>query len=114
MLKNILATLLACCAAAAFANVEINTANRAELEAVKGLGVHAVEKIIDERAKGSFKDWNDLTQRVGGIKNASAARLSSAGLTVNGESLQAAPSSARSKAVQGTDAAASGTQPNDR
>ena len=110
MLKNILAALLAGCAAAAFANVEINTANRAELEAVKGLGIQMVEKIIDEREKGSFKDWSDVTQRVGGIKNASAARLSASGLTVNGESFKAA----NHKSSKGVDTAASGAQPTGR
>lgn len=110
MIKSIFAMLLACCAAAAFANVEINTANRAELEAVKGLGIHMVEKIIDERAKGSFKDWSDVTQRVDGIKNTSAAKLSAAGLTVNGESFQAA----NHTSSKGPDIAASGAQPSRR
>lgn len=89
MFKNILAALLAFCAAAAFAAVDINKANQAELEAVKGLGTVTAGKILDERKKGSYKDWNDLMQRVGGIKDAKANKLSAAGLTVNGEAFQA-------------------------
>ncbi len=89
MFKNILAALLAFCAAAAFAAVDINKANQAELEAVKGLGTVTAGKILDERKKGSYKDWNDVMQRVGGIKEAKANKLSTAGLTVNGESFKA-------------------------
>ena len=57
MFKKILAALLACFAAAAFASVDINKANQAELEAVKGVGTVTAGKILDERKKGSFKDW---------------------------------------------------------
>jgi competence protein ComEA len=86
MFKHLLATLLAFAAAVAFAGVDINKANQAELEAVKGLGTVSAGKIVDERKKGSFKNWNDVMQRVGGIKTAKASKLSAAGLTVNGES----------------------------
>lgn len=90
MFKHLLAALLAFAAAAAFAGVDINKANQAELEAVKGLGTVSVAKIVDERKKGAFKNWNDLMQRVAGIKAAKASKLSAAGLTVNGESYPAA------------------------
>ena len=90
MFKHILTALLAFVAATAFASVDINKANQAELEAVKGVGTVTAGKILDERKKGSFKDWSDVMQRVGGIKDAKAGKLSSAGLTVNG-STYAAP-----------------------
>ena len=93
MFKNILAALLACFAAAAFASVDINKANQAELEAVKGVGTVTAGKIVDERKKGSFKDWADVMQRVGGIKDAKAGKLSAAGLTVNGSVFTASPTS---------------------
>jgi competence protein ComEA len=95
MFKSILAALLAFCAAAAFAAVDINKANLAELEAVKGLGTVSAGKILDERKKGSYKDWNDVMQRVGGIKEAKASKLSAAGLTVNGEAFKAAAPSGK-------------------
>jgi len=85
MFKKIIATVLACFAAAAFASVDINKANQAELEAVKGVGTVSAGKMLTERKKGSFKDWSDVMQRVGGIKEAKANKLSAAGLTVNGE-----------------------------
>jgi competence protein ComEA len=89
MFKQILAALLAFVAATAFASVDINKANQAELEAVKGVGTVTAGKILDERKKGSFKDWSDVMQRVGGIKDAKAGKLSSAGLTVNGSTYTA-------------------------
>ena len=96
MLKKIIATLLALYAAAAFAaSVDVNKASLAELEAVKGVGPVAAAKILDERKKGSYKDWSDVMQRVHGIKEARAAKLSSAGLTVNGEAFHGAATPAK-------------------
>jgi competence protein ComEA len=103
MLKKVIATLLALYAAAAFAAVDVNKASLAELEAVKGIGPVAAAKILDERKKGSFKDWGDVMQRVRGIKEAKAARLSEAGLTVNGEVFHASGTTAR-KGDKGTKA----------
>ena len=108
MLKKVIAILLALSAAAAFAAVDVNKASLAELEAVKGIGPVAAAKILDERKKGSFKDWNDVMQRVRGIKEAKAARLSEAGLTVNGEAFHAAANAdkgAKAKKVAQHDAA---------
>jgi len=91
MFKKLFAALLALFAAAAFAaGIDINKASQAELEALKGIGPSAAAKILTERQKGSFKDWGDVMQRVGGIKQAKAAKLSEAGLTVNGESFKGA------------------------
>jgi competence protein ComEA len=95
MLKNIIAIVLALYAAAAFAAVDVNKASLAELEAVKGIGPVAAAKILDERKKGSFKDWGDVMQRMRGIKEARAARLSEAGLTVNGEAFHASAAVAK-------------------
>jgi competence protein ComEA len=102
MFKHIRAALLAFFAAAMLATastgvsaaVDINKASLAELEAVKGVGTATAAKILDERKKASFKDWADLMQRVGGIKQARAGKLSEAGLTVNGEAFKPAAASA--------------------
>ena len=65
--------------------IEVNTANQAQLEMVKGVGTRLSEQILVERTeRGPFKDWADLTSRVKGLRAAKAAQLSSAGLTVNG------------------------------
>ncbi len=83
-----LALVLGLLAFAAHA-LEINSANEAELDSVRGLGPAATARILEARAKGDFKDWADLMQRVKGIKPRTAAKLSEAGLTVNQQAFTA-------------------------
>ena len=83
MFKTLLATVLAFFAFAAFA-VDVNKATQAELEGVKGIGPVISAKILDERKKGAFKDWNDMVDRVKGVGEGNAAKFSAEGLTVNG------------------------------
>ena len=90
MIKKLLATLLALFAAAAFAAVDANKATQAELEAVKGIGPAISAKIVDERKKAPFKDWNDLVERVKGVGDGNAAKFSTEGLTVNGAAFKGA------------------------
>ena len=89
MFKTILVTLLALVAAAAFA-VDVNKATQAELETVKGIGPSVSAKILDERKKGSFKDWNDMVERVKGVGDGNATKFSAEGLTVNGAGFKGA------------------------
>jgi competence protein ComEA len=84
MLKKILAILAMLYAAAAFAAVDVNKATAAELDGIKGIGPVMSKRILDERKKGEFKNWDDLMGRVKGIAPISAAKYSAAGLTVNG------------------------------
>jgi len=91
MLKKILAAILALSAALAFAAVDANKATQAELESVKGIGPAIATKIIDERKKGSFKDWQDMVDRVKGVGQGNAAKFSTEGLTVNGAAFAGAP-----------------------
>jgi competence protein ComEA len=98
MLKKLwmlcLALVLALSAGLAAA-VEVNTADQAALESVKGIGPVHAKAIIDERAKnGPFKDADDLATRVKGIGSKSVKNLEAAGLTINGSS--APPSGAKS------------------
>ncbi|HJV60806.1 MAG TPA: helix-hairpin-helix domain-containing protein [Albitalea sp.] len=113
MFKHILAALLAFVAIGSFAAVDINRANQAELEAVKGVGTVTAGKILDERKNGSFKDWSDVMARVGGIKESKAGKLSAAGLTVNGESYHA-PAKLNDKPAKGAKGAhGKGSKPSD-
>ena len=64
MIKKILAAMLALFAAMAFAAVDVNKATQAELEGIKGIGPAISAKILDERKKGAFKDWQDMVERV--------------------------------------------------
>src|SRR5947209_1755589 len=91
MFRKFIAALAALLAATAFAAVDANKGSQAELEAVKGIGPAISSKIIDERKKGDFKDWNDLVVRVNGIGDKNAAKLSEGGLTVNGKAFAGAP-----------------------
>lgn len=85
MLKKILVILAMLYAAASFAAVDVNKATAAELDGIKGIGPVMSKRIIDERKKGDFKNWDDLMARVKGIAPLTAARYSAGGLTVKGE-----------------------------
>ena len=99
MIKRLLATLLAFLSFAVFAAVDVNKGTAAELDGVKGIGPAISTKIVDERKKGNFKDWADFVARVSGIGDKSAAKLSEAGLTVNGSAFSGAPAAMPSKAA---------------
>ena len=75
----------------ALAAVEVNTADQAQLESIKGIGPSTAKKIIDERKKGDFKDWQDLSTRVNGVGGANSMKFSQAGLTVNGQANAGVP-----------------------
>jgi len=90
MLKKLITLVLMLSAAACFAALDINKASEAELDSIKGLGPSTSSKILDERKKASFKDWNDFISRVKGIGEAKAAKFSTAGVTVNGAAFKPA------------------------
>ena len=78
-------TFLACLPLSlALAGVEINQASEADLDGIKGLGPATTRLILAERQKAEFKSWADLISRVKGLGENSAAKLSEAGLSVNG------------------------------
>lgn len=95
MIKKLLAVLLAFFAAAAFAAVDVNKADQAALDSVKGIGPAIATKIIDERKKGAFKDWADFIERVKGVGEGNAAKFSAEGLTINGASYNGAAPAAK-------------------
>ena len=106
MFKKILlavATLIATMGFA-FAQVDVNKADAAALDAVKGIGPVKSKAILEERKKGDFKDWTDFEKRVKGIGEKSAVKLSAAGLVVNGKPLDGAPA-ATAPAAKATDKA---------
>lgn len=102
MYKKLLALVASLSAAVCFAAVDLNKAGAAELDSIKGIGPAMSGKILDERKKGNFKDWNDFVTRVKGVGEANAAKFSAEGLTVNGAAFKAsaapvAPASAAKK-----------------
>jgi competence protein ComEA len=84
MLKKLFVLFALFYAALSFAAVDVNKATAAELDAIKGIGPGISGKILDERKKGNFKDWNDMITRVNGIGETNAAKFSAEGLTVGG------------------------------
>ena len=102
MIKNLILAVATMVAAMgiAFAQVDVNKADAAALDAVKGVGPSMSKAILDERAKGGdFKDWGDFAKRVKGVGDKRAAKLSQAGLVVGG------------KAKEGVTAAAPAAKP---
>jgi competence protein ComEA len=81
-IRNFIALLAAVFALNAFAAVDVNKASQAELETVKGIGPGLSAKILKAREAGTFKSWDDLVDRVGGVGPGNASRFSQAGLTV--------------------------------
>jgi competence protein ComEA len=67
--------------------VEANTASRADLESLPGLGPALAQRLLGARP---FANWTDLMRRVPGIKAATARKLSAAGLRVDGRAFESA------------------------
>jgi competence protein ComEA len=87
LLSSVIA--LMCCNTALA--LDINQANEAELDSVKGMGPALSAKVLKARAQGPFKDWQNLMQRVSGIRQNKAQQFSEQGLTVNGQALAKKP-----------------------
>ncbi|WP_076593560.1 ComEA family DNA-binding protein [Herminiimonas arsenitoxidans] len=88
----------------AFADVDVNKADQAALDGIKGIGPATSKAILDERKKGgNFKDWADLEARVKGIGDKNSDKFSQAGLTVGGVSKPNAGKPAAQKPAAKTD-----------
>jgi competence protein ComEA len=114
MLKRILAVflMLFTAMAMAMAAVDVNKASEAELDGVKGVGPVTSKLILAERKKGEFKSWQDFIDRVKGVGDARAAKLSAEGLTVGGASYTAMTT--KDAAKNGTKADAKTTAKDDK
>jgi competence ComEA-like helix-hairpin-helix protein len=67
-------------ASLAFAAVDINSANEADLDKIKGVGPAKAKAIIEERKKnGPFKDLDDVAARVKGIGDKTVATWKKSG-----------------------------------
>jgi competence protein ComEA len=89
MIKHFLAAVaLGLSVASAFAAVDVNTANTANTDAlrgIKGIGPAKAKAkaILDEHdARGPFKDAAELSKRVKGMGGKTVERLQAAGLTI--------------------------------
>ena len=115
MFKKILAAMAMLVAVASFAAVDVNKGTAADLDGIKGVGPAMSKRILDARKEGEFKDWPDFMQRIKGVKEKKAAKLSGEGLTVNGQAFAgqtSAPAAAKAdKPVKPVKAAAADTKP---
>ena len=111
MIKKMMMALLALIAASAFAAVDVNSASEADLDSIKGIGPGTSAKILEQRKSAKFKDWDDLVQRVSGIGDKRAAKLSAEGLTVGGAAFKA--SDKKTVVAKTTKPAAAADKPQD-
>jgi competence protein ComEA len=88
VLFSVVVTWMCCNSALA---LDINQANEAELDSVKGMGPALSAKVLKARAQGPFKNWHDLMHRVSGIRQNKAQQFSQQGLTVDGQVFTAKP-----------------------
>ena len=100
MFKQILISLALLCSGITFAAVDVNQASVAELDGIKGIGPAMSGRILDERKKSTFKDWDDLLLRVKGMGPGNARKMSEAGLTVNGGAFTASTAVKPAKAAK--------------
>lgn len=102
MKRRLMAALIALASSAAFAAVDVNKAGEADLDSISGIGPGTSSKIIEQRKSAPFKNWGDFMTRVPGIGEKRAAKLSQAGLTVNGEAFKpgAAPAAEKKPATK--------------
>ena len=85
LLKQWVVGALVCAHLSVFA-LEINQANEAELDSIKGMGPAMTRKVLVARADKPFTNWKDLMTRVTGIGKAKAQQFSEQGVLVNGQS----------------------------
>jgi competence protein ComEA len=65
--------------------LDVNQANVAELDSLKGMGPALSAKVLKAREQAPFQNWQDLMARSAGLGNAKAQQFSEQGLTVNGQ-----------------------------
>ena len=68
--------------------LEVNLASEAELDGLRGIGPPFTRRLMDERQRHAFQDWQDLMNRVAGMGPKVARSLSQQGLTVQGLSYE--------------------------
>lgn len=90
LIKKILAIAAMLATTASFAAVDVNKGTAAELDGLKGVGPAMSRRIVEAREQGAFKNWPDFMSRVKGVKEKKAAKLSTEGMTVNGQPFEGA------------------------
>ena len=83
--------------------LDLNRANRSELEQLPRIGVEQAEVILQERERnGAFASWDDFRRRVPGYGKKSIERFKSLGVTIEGRDAAAARIDASPTPATGT------------
>lgn len=69
-------------ARAPVAPVNVNEASMEDLRSIRGIGPARARRILEERARGPFRDLDDLSARVPGLGASTARTLARNGLRV--------------------------------
>jgi competence protein ComEA len=70
--------------------LDLNQANEAELDGLKGMGPTLSRKVLAARQHQPFASWADFLQRVSGVGVAKAKLFSEQGLTIEGQAFVSA------------------------
>jgi competence protein ComEA len=111
VMKLMLAIALALAGTTTWAVGDVNRLEAKRLQEVKGIGPKMSQRIVQERQRSPFRDWDDFIDRVPGVGERTAQKLSAQGLTVNGQSFGAAPVNARTPTRNSVTAYAPRTPP---
>ncbi len=65
--------------------LDLNQANEAELDGLKGMGPTLSRKVLAARQHQPFASWADFLRRVSGVGAAKAKLFSEQGLTIEGQ-----------------------------
>ncbi len=65
--------------------LDLNQANEAELDGLKGMGPSLSRKVLAARQHQPFASWADFLRRVSGVGTAKAKLFSEQGLTIEGQ-----------------------------
>ena len=70
--------------------LDLNQANEAELDGLKGMGPSLSRKVLAARQHQPFASWADFLRRVSGVGTTKAKLFSEQGLTIEGQAFVSA------------------------
>ncbi|MEY4363104.1 MAG: hypothetical protein RLZZ24_456 [Pseudomonadota bacterium] len=78
-------TALGLAASGASLALELNQANEAELDSLRGMGPALNRRVRQAREQQAFTNWSDFLRRVSGVGASKARLFSDQGLTIEGQ-----------------------------
>jgi competence protein ComEA len=65
--------------------MDLNQATRAEIEAVRGVGVELTDRLLAAREQGPFQDWGEARKRVKGLGKRALMGFAEAGFHIRNQ-----------------------------